>query len=264
VRLTLVALLLSAGIHAALPAVADGAPLSACDGRHAPSVRGLVAGTVSGFGHLPSRTNAVWLIGGGVAAAATHPADDTVSRRLVSSALADDLLGPGALIGSGAVQLGAGAAAYSIGRIADSPCTAAVGGDLLRAQLVAEALTFAMQYSIRRTRPDNGSGFSFPSGHVSVTFATATVLQQFGWKVGAPAYALASYVAVSRIQAERHYLSDVVFGAALGIVAGRAGLGDRTDRFVLVPSLSRHGAGIFVVSTDRRAVDPQLTNQPTR
>jgi membrane-associated phospholipid phosphatase len=235
-----------AAIHAAIPAVADGAPLSACDGRHAPSIRGLLAGTVSGFGQLPSRTNAAWLIVGGVAAAATHPADDDVSR-LGSSDLANDLVGPGALIGSGAVQLGAGAAAYSIGRIADSPCTAAIGGDLLRAQLIAEALTFALQYSIRRTRPDHGSGLSFPSGHASVTFATATVLQQFGWRAGVPAYALASYVAVSRIQAERHYLSDVVFGAALGIVAGRAGLGDRTQRFALVPSITRQGTGVFVV-----------------
>jgi membrane-associated phospholipid phosphatase len=249
----LVALLLVSGIHAAIPTVADGASLSACEGRNAPSMRGLVAGTVSGFGRLPSRANAAWLISGGGAAAATHPADDSVSRRLVSSAFAGDLLGPGAFIGSGAVQLGAGAAAYSIGRIAGSPCTAAVGGDLLRAQLMAEAMTFALQYSIRRRRPDNGSGFSFPSGHVSVAFATATVLQQFGWKAGASAYALASYVAVSRIQAERHYLSDVVFGAALGIVAGRAGLGDRTQRFVVVPSLTPGGGGIFVVRKYRRS-----------
>jgi len=247
VRLTLAALLLFAGIHAAIPAMADGAPLSACDGRHAPSLRGLIAGTVAGFGQLPSRTNAAWLIGGGVAAAATHPADDDVSRRLVASDPANDLLGPGALIGSGAVQLGAGAAAYSIGRLADSPCAAAIGGDLLRAQLIAEALTFAMQYSIRRTRPDHGSGFSFPSGHASVTFATATVLQRFGWRVGVPAYALASYVAVSRIQAERHYLSDVVFGSALGIVAGRSGLGNKTHRFALVPSITRQGSGVLVV-----------------
>jgi membrane-associated phospholipid phosphatase len=55
-----------------------------------------------------------------------------------------------------------------------------------------------------------------------VSFASATVLQQhFGWRAGAPAYALASYVALSRVQMQRHYLSDVAFGAALGIAAGR-------------------------------------------
>ena len=64
--------------------------------------------------------------------------------------------------------------------------------------------------------------FSFPSGHSSVTFATATVLQRnFGWKAGVPAYALASYVAASRVQMKRHFFSDVAFGAAIGIVAGR-------------------------------------------
>ena len=71
----------------------------------------------------------------------------------------------------------------------------------------------------RRSRPE-GTGYSFPSGHTTVTFASATVLQRhFGWKVGLPAYAVASYVAASRVEMKRHYLSDVAFGAALGIVA---------------------------------------------
>ena len=56
-----------------------------------------------------------------------------------------------------------------------------------------------------------------------MTFATATVLQRdLGWKVGVPAYGLATYVAASRIQDKRHFLSDVTFGAAIGIVAGRS------------------------------------------
>jgi len=110
---------------------------------------------------------------------------------------------------------------YSLGRVSGSSCAATLGAELLRAQLIAEALTMAMQYSIRRERPDHGSGYSFPSGHTSVTFASATVLQQFGWKAAVPAYAVASYVAASRIRANRHYLSDVVFGAAVGIVSGR-------------------------------------------
>ena len=37
----------------------------------------------------------------------------------------------------------------------------------------------------------------------------------------APAYAVAAYVGASRVQAGKHFTSDVVFGAALGIVAGR-------------------------------------------
>ena len=91
----------------------------------------------------------------------------------------------------------------------------------MQAQLVAHALTYSIKFSVGRSRPDGG-GFSFPSGHTTSAFASATVLQRhFGWKVGVPAYAAAGYVAASRVQGKRHYLSDVMFGAALGIVAGR-------------------------------------------
>ena len=99
--------------------------------------------------------------------------------------------------------------------------------------------------AVGRQRPD-GTGYSFPSGHSSVTFATATVLQRnFGWKVGIPAYGLAAYVAASRVQVERHFLSDVTFGAALGIVAGRSVTIGRGDaRFAVSPAVVPGGAGI--------------------
>ena len=88
--------------------------------------------------------------------------------------------------------------------------------------------------------------YSFPSGHTSVSFATATVVQRhFGWKAGAAAYGLASYVAASRIQEKRHFLSDVAFGATIGILAGRAvtvGTGDH--RFAISPMAAPGGGGV--------------------
>jgi membrane-associated phospholipid phosphatase len=54
-----------------------------------------------------------------------------------------------------------------------------------------------------------------------VSFASATVLQrELGWKVGIPAYAVASFIGASRIEDKRHFLSDVAFGAAIGIARG--------------------------------------------
>jgi membrane-associated phospholipid phosphatase len=98
---------------------------------------------------------------------------------------------------------------------------------------------------VRRQRPE-GSGFAFPSGHTTVSFASATVLQQhFGWKAGAPAYALASYIALSRVQMQRHYLSDVAFGAALGIAAGRTiVIGSERRRVRLEPLVVGGGGGV--------------------
>src|SRR4030095_7106445 len=111
-----------------------------------------------------------------------------------------------------------------------------LGADLLRAQIVNTALTQSIKMAVQRTRPDQGR-FSFPSGHTSATFATATVLQRhFGWRVAIPAYGLATYVAGSRLQKNRDYASDVIFGAAVGVVAGRTvKVGHGTGGFVVSP-----------------------------
>jgi membrane-associated phospholipid phosphatase len=55
---------------------------------------------------------------------------------------------------------------------------------------------------------------SFPSGHSASEFSTAAVLSRHcGWKVGVPATVVAAYVATARVKDNRHYLSDVIFGA---------------------------------------------------
>jgi hypothetical protein len=48
------------------------------------------------------------------------------------------------------------------------------------------------------------------------------VLQQhFGWKAGIPAYAFAGFVGASRMASSKHYLTDVLVGAGVGIAVGR-------------------------------------------
>jgi membrane-associated phospholipid phosphatase len=208
-----------------------------------PSMGQVFGGTVDGFRHLRSRDSLTVLAIGAVAAASSHPADRDVTEDFAHTGSLRSVFKSGSIVGGTPLQLSSAFAVYGIGRALHHPCAAAVGADLIKAQLMAEALTIGIKESGRRSRPA-GNGFSFPSGHTAAAFASATVLQRhFGWKVGIPAYGVAAYVAASRVQTERHYLSDVAFGAAVGIVAGRS-VTFGSQRFVISPTASRHGAGV--------------------
>jgi membrane-associated phospholipid phosphatase len=91
---------------------------------------------------------------------------------------------------------------------------------------MSELLVEPIKAATQRLRPRQAApcrlNCSFPSGHASVTFADATVLERhLGWRYSLFGYAVASYVALSRLHDDQHWLSDVVFGAATGTIAGR-------------------------------------------
>ena len=80
-------------------------------------------------------------------------------------------------------------------------------------------VTYALKYAIDERRP-NGGGQGFPSGHASISFSSAEFMRKrYGWEYGIPAYAAASFVAYSRVEAGQHQAHDVVAGAAIGIVS---------------------------------------------
>lgn len=197
----------------------------------------LIGSSLRDFTHLASKDTATVLAIGAAGAWYGSRGDRSTSRILSQSPTLDSIMEPGETVGGAGFQLVGALATYGVGRITRSRRVSAIGGDLLRAQLLSQALTAGVKMSVRRTRPD-GTMFSFPSGHSSVTFASATVLHRhLGPKVGIPAYAVATYVAASRIQERRHFLSDVAFGAAIGIAAGRTvtiGRGER--QFALAPA----------------------------
>lgn len=86
---------------------------------------------------------------------------------------------------------------------------------LLGAYTVTLTSAYMLKYTTDRKRPDGGR-HSFPSAHTASAFAGASFLQRrYGWDVGLPAYIGATYVGWSRVYDDRHYMSDVLAGAAL-------------------------------------------------
>jgi len=74
---------------------------------------------------------------------------------------------------------------------------------------VTLGVTYSLKYAVDETRP-NGGNQSFPSAHTSISFSAAEFMRKRLWlEYGIPAYALASFVAYSRVEAREHYAHDV-------------------------------------------------------
>ena len=211
----------------------------------ASTIQDFVGQAVDDFRRIPSWQNLAILTAGGIGATFGHTMDRRVSDSMSQSSGLEGLLQTGEMAGGARTQFAAAVATYTLGRVIGSGKVSEIGADLIGAQILTQTMTAAIKLSVGRTRPD-GTQYSFPSGHASVTFATATVLQRhLGWKAGVPAYGLAAYVAASRVQDKRHFLSDVTFGAALGIVAGRSvSIGRGDTRFAVAPATAPGGAAV--------------------
>jgi membrane-associated phospholipid phosphatase len=211
-------------------------------------IKALVKGLIVDFKYLPSRENLLWAGVGGGLALAVHPADDNLNRALVGDDTADKIFKAGEVLGELPTLLASSSVVYAVGRLTDKPRLSHVGMDLIQSLAMSEALTQALKYTTRRERPDLSGRNSFPSGHAADTFAFATALERhLGWRYAAPAYTFASYVAISRLPANRHWFSDAVFGAAVGIVAGRTVTSHEAHPFPVSVNYIPGGASVMYV-----------------
>lgn len=118
------------------------------------------------------------------------------------------------------------------------------------------AIVNAVKYTTTEMRPDNSQANSFPSGHTATVFAGATILhKEFGYL--SPWYSIGGYLAatatgVSRIMNNRHWISDVLVGAGVGIVS--------TDLGYFLGDLLLKGKG---VEHQRKYGKPDITYRPS-
>jgi membrane-associated phospholipid phosphatase len=188
----------------------------------APSVGEVFKDIPHDLWHFLSWDTALVLGAGGGAALIAHPWDDDLAGELETNVTLNDAMQPGHTYGGFSVQVLIGIGTYTTGRLAGHGRLAQTGADIIRAQILSQAYVQALKFTVQRERPDGSDHYSFPSGHSASAFATAAVLQRhYGWKAGVPATVVAAYVATARVHDNKHYLSDVVFGAAMGIAAQR-------------------------------------------
>lgn len=208
-----------------------------------PTLRTFFPDLVDDVRRLPSNPAGISVAIGGILSASLSVLDDN---------LAD--WEPEGLYSGGtplnAVVLGAATlATYGVAHLAGSDHFKHVTVDVLRAQLLSLGVTYGLKYSVGRERPDGSSDDSFPSGHAAQAFASATVLaRHLGPKMAWPALVVASFVSLSRVNQHRHYLSDVLFGAGLGIGIGWNTV-HRESSWTVSPGVSRSRVGIQVSRT---------------
>jgi membrane-associated phospholipid phosphatase len=214
--------------------------------------RGFLRDVASDYRNFFSWENAQWLAVGGVAALAVHGADEAIRSATEDpeATLTQALeLNGGAQYGNLVGQMPLAVGWWTISYAMGSGRGAAAGRDLVRAQISALSWTYVLKYAVDRTRP-NGDPRSFPSGHASAAFATATVLQShYGWKLGLPMFAAAGYTAVSRVTENKHWASDVMFGAVVGMTSGRTvTVRLRRTRLAVTPRVVPGGGAIMLTA----------------
>ena len=205
----------------------------------------LAKDTASDYATFPRRPSTWVILGIGVAGAfATQPADDYVEEHLVGNTGFEDFFSLGKWVGSVYVQMGSAVGLWAVGRYIVAPTAgeprtnkySEIGFDLMRAQFLSQGIVQGMKNIGQRDRP-TGECCSFPSGHSASAFAAASVLERhLGYRASWPFLVGATYVGASRLVDNRHFLSDVVMGAAIGTASGWTVVGSRgRNRITMQP-----------------------------
>lgn len=133
-----------------------------------------------------------------------------------------DAVDAGDAYGNGGYLAAFSAATWGFGALSRNQELRQTGIAMMKGLLIDAVLVASLKSAVGRSRPDGSDSRSFPSGHTSGAFTISTILaRRHGLKAAIPAFGLATFTAVARMEDKRHYLSDVVAGAALGVAIGQ-------------------------------------------
>jgi len=209
---------------------------------------------LSNFRNVFSLDNLKPFIIGSAATAGSIPFDDDLKDYFGEERRAEPLGEVGSIIGHPLVLGASAGSALLWSYNTSNDRFRSMSFSLTQALILDYTMTAAVKLVFHRERPDSSGILSFPSGHSSGIFATATVISHYYKKTAIPAYATAALVAFSRIEKNKHHLSDVVFGAMLGVISARTAIrGTNTfwgEKITWMPfALPEGGFAVFVSLT---------------
>lgn len=96
--------------------------------------------------------------------------------------------------------------------------------NIVVANVIGAAVFSSLKYPVKEERPDQSNNLSFPSGHTSIAFTNAALLY-YEYKdsniwYASSGFLFATATGILRIANNKHYISDVLAGAGIGIASG--------------------------------------------
>lgn len=152
----------------------------------------------------------------------THFDTDAQHEATTNGWAESDAVDAGGSYGNGGYLAAFSAATWGFGALSRNEELRHTGTAMMKGLLLDALVVASLKSAVGRSRPDGSDSRSFPSGHTSGAFAISTILaRRHGLRIAVPAYGLATLTAIARMEDKRHYLSDVVAGAALGVAIGQ-------------------------------------------
>ena len=206
-----------------------------------PPLKEFPSALLHSFAGLIDSDNLVPAIIGASAAGASALADERTKNYFQGHRRVKEVGDIGDKLGNGFVLAGITGVLLATSYSGENQKFRAMSFSLAQGFIMTETIVHSVKLATDRNRPNGENDHSFPSGHTSSLFTYATVISHYyGRKAGIPAYSVATLVGLSRIEKHKHYVSDVVAGAALGYLIGRT----------------------VVKVTDRRATSKKMTISP--
>ena len=128
---------------------------------------------------------------------------------------------------------------------------------LIKAEAMMFVSTTLLKNETHVMRPDGSNDKSFPSGHTAQAFLGAVMIQrEYGHKsiwYPVAAYTVATSVGVLRVLNNRHYTSDVLVGAGIGMLSAHIAYWTHQYKWnknvVVMPIYSNRSAGVYFAMT---------------